>query len=133
MTSLEYKIRKLERCILDQENYISYLENQITTRDKELEIFKVQVNNLKNRLKNVLQDIDSRDKTIIAYENQLIELTNELSSLQHRIQQFCQTVRMASSSTASSSEKDIFTLIKEVRANFKYLADCYRGKDDITY
>ena len=85
MTSLEYKIRKLERCILDQENYISYLENQITTRDEELEIFKVQVNNLKNRLKNVLQGIDSRDKTIIAYENQLIELTNELSSLQHKI------------------------------------------------
>ena len=83
MTSLEYKIWKLKRCtcILDQENYISYLEKQITTRDKELEIFKTQVNNLKNWFKNGLHNIDSRDKTIIAYENQLIELTNELSSL----------------------------------------------------
>ena len=114
MSSLEYKIRKLERCIQDQEKYISYLENQIITRDEELEIFKVQANNLKNRLKNVLQGIDSRNKTIIAYENQLIELTNKISSLQHRIQQFCQTIRMASSSLTSSSKKDIFILIKDV-------------------
>ena len=80
---------------------------------------------LKNYLKKVLQDIDSRDKTFIAYENQLIKLTNELFSLQHRIYQFHQSVTM-SSSTASSSE-NIYTLIATVQANFKYLADCYRG------
>src|SRR5438552_16834339 len=84
---------------------------------------------LKNRFKKILQDIDSRDKTLIAYENQLIELTNELSSLQHRIYQFCQFVTM-SSSTASSSE-NIYTLIANVQANFKYLANCYRGNNTL--
>ena len=38
---------------------------------------------------------------------------------------------MASSNTTAFSEKNIYTLLKEVRDNFKYLADCYRGKDDL--
>ena len=69
MSSLEYKIWKLERCILDQEKYITYLENQITSQDEELETLKIDMVDLKNRLKKILQDIDSRDKTLIAYEN----------------------------------------------------------------
>ena len=81
MSSLEYKIQKLERCILDQEKYITYLENQITSQDEELKTLKIDMVDLKNRLKKILQDIDSRDKTLIAYENQLLELTNKLSSL----------------------------------------------------
>ena len=85
MSSLEYKIQKLERCILDQEKYITYLENQITSQDEELKTLKIDMVDLKNRLKKILQDIDSRDKTLIAYENQLLKLTNKLSSLQHRI------------------------------------------------
>ena len=36
---------------------------------------------------------------------------------------------MASSSTSTSAEKDIYTLLGEVSDNFKYLADCYRGND----
>src|SRR5438477_11768452 len=131
MSSLEYKIRKLERCIQDQEKYITYLENQITSRDEELETLKVDMVNLKNRFKKILQDIDSRDKTLIAYENQLIELTNDLSSLQHRIQQFHQSVIMASSSTTAISKKNIYTLLKAVRDNFKYLANCYKGNDTL--
>ena len=54
MSSLEYKIRKLERCILDQEKYITYLENQITSRDKELETLKIDMVDLKNWLKKIL-------------------------------------------------------------------------------
>ena len=38
---------------------------------------------------------------------------------------------MASNSSASGSEKNIYILLKEVRNNFKYLADCYRDNDTL--
>ena len=38
---------------------------------------------------------------------------------------------MASSSTTAISEKNIYTLLKAVWNNFKYLTDCYRGNNTL--
>ena len=38
---------------------------------------------------------------------------------------------MTSSNTTAISEKNIYTLLKAVWDNFKYLADCYRGNDTL--
>ena len=38
---------------------------------------------------------------------------------------------MASSSTTAIFEKNIYILLKEMWNNFKHLADCYRGKDNL--
>ncbi|RHZ47557.1 hypothetical protein Glove_578g50 [Diversispora epigaea] len=94
MNILEQKIQKLERWLKENEKHIAYLENQIGIKDEEIDLLKTEIDNLKPRLKKVLQDIENKDKIIPTLEMQLIEISSELSSLQHRIQKLRKTITL---------------------------------------
>src|SRR6266496_3088601 len=94
MNNLEQKIQKLERWLKESEKHIAYLENQIGIRDEEIDLLKAEVDNLKPRLKKALQNIENKDKIIPTLETQLIEMSSEISSLQHRIQKFRETMTL---------------------------------------
>ena len=122
MFSLESQIQNLRYKLSQAEDYIKYLKKELTGQDNELEIFRVEVSNLKKQLKKTLQDINSRDKNITYLETQLSEIINNVYLLKHRIQKF----RQISISTISDTNASIEKLLDQVQANFKYLTNCYR-------
>ena len=83
--SLEQQIQTLKYKLSQATDYITHLEKEIIGRDEKLEIFKVETSNLKNRLKKVLKDIESRDKSIIYLESQLSEIINDVYLLNNRL------------------------------------------------
>ncbi|RHZ77140.1 hypothetical protein Glove_185g88 [Diversispora epigaea] len=126
MNNIEQKIQKLERWLKESEKHIAYLEKQIGIKDKEIDLLKTKVGNLKPHLKKALQDIENKDKIIPALEMQLIEMANELSSLQHRIQKLRETI-ILDMTHLPSTNTPVFNLITDVRTNIKLLADSARG------
>ena len=125
MSSLELQIQNLRYKLSQAEDYIKYLEKELAGQDDKLEIFKAEVTNLKKRLKKALQDIESRDKDITYLETQLSEIFNDVSLLKHRIQK----LRQMSTSTSSNTQESIKDLFKNVRGDFKYIIDLYRGNE----
>src|SRR5438876_872132 len=125
MSSLENQIQNLRYKLSQAEDYILYLEKELAGRDGELEIFQAEVSNLKKRLKKALQDIESRDKDITYLETQLSEIINDVYLLKHRIQK----LRQMSTSTSSNTQESIKDLFKNVRGDFKYIIDLYRGNE----
>ena len=125
-SNLESQIQNLRYKLSKAEDYILYLEKEIISRDDKLEIFKVEVSNLKKCLKKALQDIENRNKDIIFLETQLIEINNDVYLLKDRIQKLRGPM---STSTSTDSQASIEELLIQVRDNFKYLADCYRGTE----
>ena len=53
-----------------------------------MNIFRIEVLNLKKHLKKVLQDIKSSDKTIIYFKTQLFEIINNIYLFKNKIQKF---------------------------------------------
>ena len=125
MSSLESQIQNLRYKLSQAEDYIKYLEKELAGRDNKLKIFRAEVSNLKKRLKKVLQDIESRDKDITYLETQLSEIINDVYLLKHRIQK----LRQMSTSTLSNTQESVEVLFRNVRADFKYLVDCYRNTE----
>src|SRR5271169_5056669 len=125
MSFLELQIQTLKYKLFQAEDYIKYLEKELAGRDNELEIFKAEVSNLKKRLKKALQDIESRDKDITYLETQLSEIFNDVSLLKHRIQK----LRQVSTLTSTNTQESVEELFRNVRVDFKYLVDCYRGTE----
>jgi len=52
--SSELQIQTLRYKLSKAEDYIKYLEKELIDRDEKLDIFKVEVSNLKKHLKKVL-------------------------------------------------------------------------------
>src|SRR5271169_2672180 len=125
MSSLESQIQTLKYKLSQAENYIKYFEKELAGRDNELEIFRAEVSNLKKRLRKALQDIDSKDKDITYLETQLSEIINDVYLLKHRIQK----LRQMSTLTSTNTQESVEVLFRNVRADFKYLVDCYRGTE----
>jgi len=125
MSSLEDQIQNLRYKLSQAEDYIKYLEKELAGRDNELEIFRAEVSNLKKRLRKALQDIDSKDKDITYLETQLSEIINDVYLLKYRIQK----LRQISTSTLTNTQESVKVLFRNVRADFKYLVDCYRGTE----
>src|SRR5271170_6604163 len=125
MSSLESQIQTLRYKLFQAEDYIKYLEKKIIDRDNKLEIFRAEISNLKKQLKKALQDIKSRDKDITYLEIQLFEIINNVSLLKHRIQK----LRQISTSTSTNTQESVEVLFRNVRADFKYLVDCYRDTE----
>src|SRR5271170_6972409 len=123
MSSLELQIHTLRYKLSQVKDYIKYLEKEIIDRDNKLEIFRAEVSNLKKQLKKVLQDIESRNKDITYLETQLSEIINDVYILKNRIQNLHSQM---STSTTPDTNTSIRELLGQVRANFKYLTDCYR-------
>src|SRR5277367_1192340 len=123
MSSLELQIQTLKYKLSQAEDYIKYLEKELAGRDNELEIFRTEISNLKKRLKKALRNIESRDKDITYLETQLSEIINNVYILKNRIQNLRSQM---STSTTPDTNTSIVELLDQVRANFKYLADCYR-------
>src|SRR5271170_1365786 len=105
--SLESQIQNLRYKLSQAEDYIKYLEKELTGQDNELEIFRAEVSNLKKRLKKALQDIESRDKDITYLETQLSEIINDVYILKNRIQNL-------RSQMSTSTIPDTNTLIGEL-------------------
>ncbi|RHZ58864.1 hypothetical protein Glove_367g5 [Diversispora epigaea] len=74
MDNLVATIKKLRIQIQKNEDYITYLEKEITTRDDEIDILRIQVNDLKIRLWKAEAGAQSNDKNISALELQLEEM-----------------------------------------------------------
>src|SRR5271169_3743715 len=125
MSSLEDQIQNLRYKLFQAEDYIKYLKKELIGRDNELEIFRAEVSNLKKRLRKALQDIDSKDKDITYLETQLSEIINDVYLLKHRIQK----LQQISTSTSTNTQESVEVLFRNVRADFKYLIDCYRGTE----
>ncbi|RHZ79349.1 hypothetical protein Glove_149g116 [Diversispora epigaea] len=128
MNILKQKIQKLERWLKESEKHIAYLKKQIGIKDEEIDLLKIEIVNLKPRLKKALQDIENKDKIIPVLETQLIEMANKLSSLQHRIQKLRKTITLDMSHLPSTNTP-VFNLITNVRANIKLLADSAKGNN----
>src|SRR5271154_6509307 len=125
MSSLELQIQNLRYKLSQAEDYIKYLEKELAGRDNELKIFRVEVSNLKKRLKKALQDINSKDKDITYLETQLSKIINDVFLLKYRIQK----LRQMSTSTLSNTQESVEVLFRNVRADFKYIVDCYKGTE----
>ncbi|RHZ82016.1 hypothetical protein Glove_115g100 [Diversispora epigaea] len=125
MNNFEQKIQKLERWLKESEKHIAYLENQIGIRDEEIDLLKTEIGNLKPRLKKALQDIENKDKIFPVLETQLIKMTSELSSLQHRIQKLRKTMTL-NMTHLPFTNTPVFNLITDVRTNIKLLGDSAR-------
>ncbi|CAG8782653.1 23890_t:CDS:2, partial [Dentiscutata erythropus] len=122
MDNLVATIKKLRIQIQKNEDYITYLEKEITTRDDEIDILRIQVNDLKIRLRKAEADALSNDKNISALELQLQDMSSEISSLQHRIYK----LREGMSLTTPSTSTNVFTLIDETKTNIRVLFDSVR-------
>ncbi|RHZ45701.1 hypothetical protein Glove_661g43 [Diversispora epigaea] len=109
------------------ENYITYLEKEITTRDNEIDILRTQVNNLKIRLRKAEADAQSNDKNISVLKLQLEEMGEDISLLQHRLQKIKEGMSLTTPGTSAS----VFTLLNETRNNIKILFDSVRGENDL--
>jgi len=92
-----------------------------------LNIFKVEVINLKTRLRKALQDIESRDKTINYLEIQLSEIINDVYLLKDRIQKL--RYQMSSSTSTSNTQESLGELFMNIRNDFRYLIDYCRGNE----
>src|SRR5271169_3180953 len=125
MSSLEDQIQNLRYKLFQAEDYIKYLKKELIGRDNELEIFRAEVSNLKKRLRKALQDIDSKDKDITYLETQLSKIINDVYLLKYRIQK----LRQISTSTLTNTQESVEVLFRNVRADFKYLVDYYRGNE----
>ena len=123
ISSFEDQIQNLRYKLFQAEDYIKYLEKELTGRDNELEIFRAEVSNLKKRLRKALQDIDSKDKDITYLETQLSEIINDVYLLKHRIQK----LRQMSTSTSTNTQESVEVLFRNMRVDFKYLIDYCRG------
>ncbi|RHZ49150.1 hypothetical protein Glove_529g15 [Diversispora epigaea] len=127
MDNLVATIKKLRIQIQKNEDYITYLEKEITTRDDEIDILRIQVNDLKIRLWKAEADAQSNDKNISALEHQLQDISNEISSLQHRIYKLRERMSLITPTTSAN----VFTLIDETKVNIRVLFDSIRGENDL--
>ncbi|RHZ47871.1 hypothetical protein Glove_566g63 [Diversispora epigaea] len=127
MDNLVVTIKKLRIQIQKNENYITYLEKEITTKDNEIDILRTQVNDLKIRLRKAEADAQSNDKNISVLELQLKEMGEDISLLQHRLQKIKEGMSLTTSGTSAS----VFTLLNETRNNIKILFDSVRGENDL--
>ncbi|RHZ63479.1 hypothetical protein Glove_329g35 [Diversispora epigaea] len=84
----------------------------------------------KSRLKKALQDIEDKDKFIPALETQIIEMDNEISLLQHKIQKLREGMTLDLLHLPATNTL-VFDLITDVRTNIKLLADSARGDNDL--
>ncbi|CAG8559553.1 22341_t:CDS:2 [Dentiscutata erythropus] len=130
MDNLVVTIKKLRIQIQKNEDYITYLEKEITTRDDEIDILRIQVNDLKIRLRRAEADAQSNDKNISALELQLQDMSSELFSLQHRIQKLRETMTLDMTHLPSTNTP-VFNLITDVRTNIKLLGDSARGDNTL--
>ncbi|RHZ76986.1 hypothetical protein Glove_186g42 [Diversispora epigaea] len=130
MDNLVVTIKKLHTQIQKNEDYIAYLEKELTMRDDEIDILRVQVNNLKIRLRKAKADVQSKEGNLSAVKLQLEEISNELFSLQHRIYKLRETMTL-NMTHLPSTNTPVFNLITDVRANIKLLADSARGDNTL--
>ncbi|RHZ82688.1 hypothetical protein Glove_105g9 [Diversispora epigaea] len=130
MDNLVATIRKLRIQIQKNEDYIVYLEKVIITRDDEIDILRIQVNDLKIRLQKTEADAQSNDKNISVLELQLSEMSNELLSLQHRIQKLRETMTLDLLHLPATNIP-VFNLITDVRTNILLLANSARGDNTL--
>ncbi|RHZ63718.1 hypothetical protein Glove_328g99 [Diversispora epigaea] len=127
MDNLVATIKKLRIQIQKNEDYITYLKKEITTRDDEIDILRIQVNDLKIRLRKAEAGAQSNDKNISALELQLEEMGKDISLLQHRLQK----IRGEMSLTTSSTLTNVFTLIDETKINIRVLFNSIRGENNL--
>jgi len=127
MDNLVATIKKLRIQIQKNENYITYLEKKITTKDDKIDILWTQVNNLKIRLRKAEADAQSNDKNISVLELQLEEMGEDISLLQHRLQKIKEGMSLTTPGTSAS----VFTLLNETRNNIGILFDSVRGENDL--
>ncbi|RHZ53783.1 hypothetical protein Glove_437g54 [Diversispora epigaea] len=85
------------------------------------------INNLKIRLRKAEVDAQSNDKNISTLELQLQDMSNKISSLQHRIYK----LREGMSLTTPSTSVNVFTLINETKVNIRVLFDSVRGENNL--
>ncbi|RHZ48452.1 hypothetical protein Glove_551g14 [Diversispora epigaea] len=102
MNNLVVTIKKLCTQIQKNKDYIAYLEKEHTMRDDEIDILRVQVNDLKIRLRKVEANVQSKKRNLSAVKLQLEEIT---------------------------TNTPVFNLITDIRTNVKLLADS--GDNDL--
>lgn len=84
-TSVKLQIKKLERTLQSQEQYIKYLYGVISGHESEIEELRQKNAELRIKLKNALEAVSLKEEGLQALERQLIEVDTLNIQLKARI------------------------------------------------
>ena len=76
---------KLQQDLISKEDYIKYLEKEISIQDKELNPLKSEISNLIKQLEKVFKEFETRENYIAYLKKQLVFFQNKIDKLTEKI------------------------------------------------
>src|SRR5260364_98708 len=85
LLAIQDQVCKLQQDLVTKEDYINYLEKEISIRDEELDPLRSEISNLIKQLENVFKESEKRENYIDYLEKQLAFFQNEIDKLNEKI------------------------------------------------
>ena len=87
LLAIQNRVCKLQWDLDSKENYINYLEKEITIRNEELDPLRLKISNLKEQLEKTLQDsinqgnyIDYLEKRLAIFQDEIDRFSCQLEN-----------------------------------------------------